>query len=1358
MNRLFLAFTTLLVLRTASPLLGQCPTANFNVQAQICAGDALQLVNNSSNAVRYEWDFCPGYLVNSPTLISDTTFSASYPGDITFALVDDTLFGFLSAMNNQAIVRFVYGNGPESAPTEITDLGNPGGLLTQPGDLALYQEQGKWYAIIADYSNLSVVRIAFGASLSNAPDSATTILPSAGSPLTAPRSIRLVQDPNGSIFGIVSNFTAATITILDFGTSILNTPTVSQTLSVPGTTFVLDCQPIRTCDRWMVLIAGYTSGKVLVGDFGNSLNNSPAFSDMTVFGQPSDLVTFLDGDHWRMVYTSFTGNELVRYDLGTDITLPTPTLLGVDGFGSLYPKGVSATRIGDVWYLSVLDIGNSRIRFMKDSHTCPAALSTSQDFEPTGVTFTTPGVQTIVLTAWDNNGIASVYAQQVSVASRPIAAFGFTGSCFGDLTEFQDSTDSGGGAVTNWNWQFGTGDSSNSQNPVYVYPAAGNYPVSLTVSGSAGCSSTILDTVHISPLPVAAFTTGTGCSETLIDFTDLSSAPSDTITSWHWEFGTGDTSDLQSPQYAFTTGGNYTISLTITNSIGCSAGSTDVLFVNDRPRAAFDATNTCVGQQVQFVDLTDISGAAIIDRSWDFGDGQTSTSTNPGHIYTGGVADYAVQYIVTADNGCIDTVDQVIRINNIPTPNFTFLPTTACQGSEVRFTDLSVVTGDTISGWRWDFGDGTLDTVPNPIHRFYTPGQNTISLIAYAPSNCPSSIFQQTIDIIESPVADFVVDEACDGVAIGFTDLSTAPSGSSIQRYEWDFGDGDTAMSANPSHLYPGIGTFPVVLTVMSNFGCTDSVSQLVSVHPYPTASFTYINPCEGQPMQFTQTSTVDTPSVVSTFYWNFGDFGSSQNTSSLEHPSHIYSSLQSYTVYLVATTDYGCSDTAAQTVQINPAAPVNFNYSPTCYGELMEFFNPGSAQDSLFLWNFGDNQTNQVQEPAHYYAFPGTYTVTLTVTSFSGCISTASRQVTVSPIPEAGFSTQPACVNTEYTFVDTSRISIGSITNWTWSLPDGTMLSGFAPVYTFADTGTLSVTLDVVSDIGCEASVTRDIRIHPLPVANFDFDPQFGNPPLEVNFSDLSQLGQTYSWDFGDGATSSQMNPTHLYTDTGLFVITEYVTSPFGCLDSIHKNIYVIQPILDLAVTGDSSYIDGSYFHIVARVANLGTRPIDRYRLEARLDGGSTIQEVSNELLPNGPTGIQWYNFRAAFLLNEGATPDYYCIRALDPNDESDDVPGNNERCFNRTPNLLISDPYPNPFTNESVLDIFLPNSDQLEVVLFDGSGKIVQDLFNGKGTKGLNRIRVSGSGLASGVYSLRVIFRDQVLQRHLIRGNDLR
>ena len=141
-----------------------------------------------------------------------------------------------------------------------------------------------------------------------------------------------------------------------------------------------------------------------------------------------------------------------------------------------------------------------------------------------------------------------------------------------------------------------------------------------------------------------------------------------------------------------------------------------------------------------------------------------------------------------------------------------------------------------------------------------------------------------------------------------------------------------------------------------------------------------------------------------------------------------------------------------------------------------MEFFN-SARQDSLFLWNFGDNQTNQVQEPAHYYAFPGTYTVTLTVTSFSGCISTASRQVTVSPIPEAGFSTQPACVNTEYTFVDTSRISIGSITNWTWSLPDGTMLSGFAPVYTFADTGTLSVTLDVVSDIGCEASVTRDIR-----------------------------------------------------------------------------------------------------------------------------------------------------------------------------------------------------------------------------------------------------------------------------------------
>ncbi len=1354
----FLLLTIFLIV-TALPLFStaQCPTPGFTVQGQLCSGDTLQLINTSSNGIGYSWDFCPGYFTDSPQEVSDTTTTAGYPGDLTFAWQDDTLVGFLSAFNNQSIQRFEYGNGPGNAVTAITDLGNPGSLLYQPADMELFQEQGNWFGLIVDNSNM-VVRVRFGDRLTNAPDSAMIVLPVSGSPLASPRSIRLVKETDGRILGVVSNYTSASITVLDFGYTIRNNPTFHQSYSVPGVVYVYDFQLVRSCDHWFGFAAGYTSGKVVVADFGNSMLNTPTFTELALAGQPSDLAIIQDNAAWKLLYTSFAGSELYRYNLGPDLSQPTPVLLGSELFGSLYPKGLNLQRAGDAWYCSILDIGNSRVRMLKNTKPCPSATVFSNDFEPSGIVFRGAGSYPITLTVTDANGFSAAISDTVEVFSRPEAGFTFTGNCFGQSTEFLDTTFANGGIISSWSWQFGTGDSSYAQNPLYTYPAAGAYPVSLTTVGTAGCTSTFSDTVVISPLPQVQFQTGNGCSETLIGFTDLSTVGAGSIIAWHWEFGNGDTSDLQFPQYAFPTGGNYTISLTVQTDAGCSSSSMNVLAVNDRPRGNFESSNTCVGQTVQFIDLTDISGATVTSWDWDFGDGQTSTNSNPSHVYAGGVADYTVRFVVVADNGCIDTVERVVRINNIPTPNFSFLPASACQGSQVNFSDLSAVAGDTIAGWRWDFGDGTTDTVRNPVHRFQQAGPNTVSLIAYAPSRCPSAIFQQVVNVVESPVADFIVDEACDGSETFFQDASSVPAGSTIQRYEWDFGDGDTAVSANASHLYTATGTFPVRLTVTSDFGCSSTDSMDIRVYPVPVAAFVTANPCQGQALQFRQTSSVDTPSVVSSFYWNFGDFGDPQNTSNLPNPTHIYDTTLTYDVYLIATTDFGCSDTTMQTVQINPAAPVNFTYTPTCFGELMEFFNPGSAQDSLFSWDFGDNQVNQVQEPAHYYAFPGTYTVTLTVTSFSGCLSSASRQVTVSPIPRPGFSTAPACVNTPYTFTDTSRISAGSITAWNWSLPDGTILTGNAPQFTFTDTGTVSVNLSVISDIGCEANISRNLVVNPLPVANFSFDPQFGNPPLEVNFNDLSVLGASYQWNFGDGGTSTQMNPVHTYNDTGLFVISEIVTSAGGCIGTVEKNIYVIRPILDLAVTGDSSFFDGTFFHIVARVANLGTRPIDNYRMEARIENGSTIRETCEELLTNGPSGIQWYNFRAAFLIGDGPEPQYYCIRAVSPNGETDDIPENNERCFQRTANILIANPYPNPFTGSATLDVLLPYSDQLVAELFDASGRLVQNLNSGKGSKGLNRLTINGANLLDGVYTARIRFRDQDLTRQVVKNSSTR
>lgn len=347
-------------------------------------------------------------------------------------------------------------------------------------------------------------------------------------------------------------------------------------------------------------------------------------------------------------------------------------------------------------------------------------------------------------------------------------------------------------------------------------------------------------------------------------------------------------------------------------------------------------------------------------------------------------------------------------------------------------------------------------------------------------------------------------------------------------------------------------------------------------------------------------------------------------------------------------------------------------------------------------------------------------------VTTTRGCQSIATKLVTVSPIPVAAFSVPPACIGSPYSLTDQSTVSSGTIISYKWNiLEDSTQLTGANQNYTFQDTGTYHVSLTVTGDIGCEKTISHVVNVYPLPIAKFSFDPQFGNPPLDVQVTDASQSGQQLFLEFRRRHNfCSYFQPSYTYNDTGLFTITQIVTSTFGCMDTAQKNIYVIKPVLDIAVKSDSSYISGDYFYVVARIANMGTREIQNVNIEASLENGLTIREWYNSIIPTGPGGIQSYNFRAGFLISSSTPLDYYCIRVSEPNGEVDNYPQNDERCFNRTNKLLFAEPYPNPFKDAITIRLILPSEQSVEVFLFDMTGKEIRLLYSGIGQKGLLEI----------------------------------
>jgi hypothetical protein len=209
-----------------------------------------------------------------------------------------------------------------------------------------------------------------------------------------------------------------------------------------------------------------------------------------------------------------------------------------------------------------------------------------------------------------------------------------------------------------------------------------------------------------------------------------------------------------------------------------------------------------------------------------------------------------------------------------------------------------------------------------------------------------------------------------------------------------------------------------------------------------------------------------------------------------------------------------------------------------------------------------------------------------------------------------------------------------------------------------------------------------------------------------------------------------------------------------YGCTDSSSKNIYVIKPILDIAIYGDSSYFENGFFHVVCKLKNLGTREINTLQMEAKIENGNTIRENLNEIIPNGPAGYKTYKFHAAFLVNQGNSFKYYCISALNPNGEQDNVPENNERCFNLTEETILFSPYPNPFTENLNLNFILSSPDYLKVDLFDYAGRLVKEIYNGKAAKSYVEITADLTELKNGMYTVRAIYRDKVLIKSVVKN----
>ncbi|RKX51605.1 MAG: hypothetical protein DRP50_08590 [Thermotoga sp.] len=313
--------------------------------------------------------------------------------------------------------------------------------------------------------------------------------------------------------------------------------------------------------------------------------------------------------------------------------------------------------------------------------------------------------------------------------------------------------------------------------------------------------------------------------------------------------------------------------------------------------------------------------------------------------------------------------------------------------------------------------------------------------------------------------------------------------------------------------------------------------------------------------------------SLLQTFEWDLNGDGIYDEEG--KKISHYYPEPGSYVVTLRVTDNLGESDTDTCTVHVLNRKPVpKFNYSPIkpSTDALVQFTDLSDDPDGTIIswqWNFGDGHTSSQRNPTHRYSDDGTYTVTLTVTDDDGATDSSTSYIYISnrpPNADFGFYPPDPDTSDSIQFTDKSSDDDGFVSLWNWEFGDGYSSNQRNPIHKYTNDGTYTVTLTVTDDDGASDSVTKQITISYIspspPVANFSFEPISPKPNEVIEFTDNSYDtdGSIHSWywEFGDGTTSSNKNPSHAYSERGEYLVNLTVTDNDGYSDSFTSKIMV--------------------------------------------------------------------------------------------------------------------------------------------------------------------------------------------------------
>ncbi|MEQ8711915.1 MAG: PKD domain-containing protein [Cyclobacteriaceae bacterium] len=720
------------------------------------------------------------------------------------------------------------------------------------------------------------------------------------------------------------------------------------------------------------------------------------------------------------------------------------------------------------------------------------------------ISVSTPGKYIVRVT--DTNGCFGMDTVVVVEKPYPVVGFNQAFTCLGTTSSFTNSsTLSDPEGVLSYFWNFGVlddlADTADIEDPEYTYESEGAYQVTLTATSDFECATTLSKTYVVHPLPAPAFGTANVCQGLDNVFTNNSTILSNigavnySITNYDWDFGVQDVAtDISAevtPTFDFPEAADYTIRLIATSNAGCIDSVKQDVTVYPLPQVDFTAEEVCVGTDLSIDNLTTIADGTMT-YTWDFDD-DSGPNTEPSPIkeFTA-PGFYDIELTATSDQMCTTSVTKTVEAQAIPEVVYALVD--ACAGNFISMNNTSSIESDDALTYNWSIEGQGGNTTRQPALIFEEAGDYTYKLVVTSDNGCADSLTREAI-VYPVPIADFKVDNECEGEQIRVINKSTISQGELI--YKWSIDGQQISTEATPTLADLEAGTYDLTLEVSIEEGCSATITRPLTIYPLPVIDIpAELSTCGDQLI-------LDAGNEGARYLWS--DNSSSQELT-VTRPG---------TYSVTVTTPDGCTAFASTTISFDNEFSPNLPESAIgCDSVVLDAGNPGSQS---YLWSTG--------ETTRTITIFDSQTLSVEIVDQNGCPGSQAVEVTINQSSELNLAPEFSACNGEEIILDTGLD--GLIHEWSTGENTTSITVTTSGVYT----------VTVTSDEGCSTTASTTVDILDNPIIDLGADGVYCDEVL----LQLPPSDGTISW--SDGSTGSEL----LVTASGEYWAR--IESPNGCM-----------------------------------------------------------------------------------------------------------------------------------------------------------------------------------------------------------------